>query len=48
MVSGAISGITTALGELGGEAWGLECREHFREVFLKKLTLELNLSEGCG
>lgn len=52
MVSGTISGISTVLGELGGDAlglaWGLECGEHFRKVLLKELTLELNLSEGHG
>lgn len=40
------------LGELGGgaldPACGLECGERFREVFLKKLTVALNLSERHG
>lgn len=44
MVSNSRSGISTILGELGGDvldpAWGLECGEHFSEVFLKEFTLE--------
>lgn len=40
------------LGELGGgaldPACGLDCEERFREVFLKELTLALNLSARHG
>lgn len=44
-----ISDISTILGNLGGgildSEWGLECGECSKEVFLKELTLEPNLSE---
>lgn len=44
MVSSSRSGISTVLGDLGGDvldlAWRLECGEHFTELFLKEFTVE--------